>query len=99
VSAARDDIRAVVVAGLADRARRAGRDPAEITDDTDVLGSGLIDSLAFVDLLMAVEEQLGVPLALEQLDFEAVDSLGALVDQLAGIQEPTLAEPGAAPEA
>ena len=96
---ARDEIRAVVVAGLADRARRAGRDPAEITDDTDVLGSGLIDSLAFVDLLMAVEERLGVALALERLDFEAVDSLGALVDQLTGLQEPTLAEPGAAPEA
>ncbi len=99
MSAARDQIREVVVAGLAERARRAGRDPAGLTDQTDVLGSGLVDSLAFVDLLMAVEERLGVPLALERLDFEAVDTLGALVDQLAGLQEPTLAEPGAAPDA
>lgn len=95
---ARETIREVVVAGLADRARQAGRDPGEITDDTDVLASGLIDSLAFVDLLMAVEERLGVPLALERLDFEAMDSLRALVEQLAAVQEPSLADPRAAPD-
>ena len=37
---------------------------------------------------MAVEAELGRPLALERLDFERIDSLGALVDQLHDLQEP-----------
>jgi acyl carrier protein len=75
-----------------------GRDPADLSDDTDILGSGLVDSLGFVDLLMSVESELGQPLALERLDFDQIDCLGALVDQLHGllstVETPTLPEAG-----
>jgi acyl carrier protein len=76
-----------VTDGLAAAAQRAGLDAGELDEGFDVLGSGLVDSLMFVDLLIAVEERLGSPLALEQLDFEAIDNLGSLVDQLHALQD------------
>lgn len=80
-------IRDLLVDLLQDQARRAGLDVTDIDDDTDVLGSGVIDSLAFVDLLITVESRLGASLALDQLDFEQIDSLGTLVDALCQLTE------------
>jgi acyl carrier protein len=88
----RERVRACVVEAVAEGARRSGTPDVVLDDGTDVLGSGIVDSLAFVDLLMVVEERLGTPLALDRLDFEAIDSLGALVDQIHGLQEPAVAE-------
>jgi acyl carrier protein len=79
----RDRIHAAVCGALSGRAGEAG---VELSDATDLLGSGLVDSLAFVDLLLGVEEEIGVPLPLELLDFSDVSSLGSLVDQLWRLQ-------------
>ena len=38
--------------------------------DADLLASGVLDSLALVELLMQLEMRYGVPIALEKLDFE-----------------------------
>lgn len=81
----REQVHAAVVDALAAHAERHGLAAGALGRDVDVLGSGLIDSLGFVDMLMDVEEHLGAPLALELLDFERLDSLGAIVDQLWGI--------------
>lgn len=78
----RERIHEVVMSALVERTRQNGLAGDGLSDDTDILGSGLIDSLAFVDLLMLVEAELGAPLALEQLDLERIDSLRALVDAL-----------------
>lgn len=52
---------------------------------TDILETGLLDSLALVTLLVELEERFGVRIDLETLDLEdlrTVESLGAVVDQL-----------------
>jgi acyl carrier protein len=82
VNETRQQIRNIVVRVLTEHAGHAGFDPAELSDDTDVLGSGIIDSLAFVELLMRVEVELETTLALDQLDFEQITDLGALVEAL-----------------
>jgi acyl carrier protein len=83
VSGDRERIREAVVGALAGRAREAA---VEVRDDTDILGSGLLDSLAFVDLLLGVEAEIGAPLPLERLDFAEVSDVGSLVDQLSRLQ-------------
>lgn len=53
--------------------------------ETDILETGLLDSLALVTLLVELEERFGVRIDLETLDLEdlrTVESLGAVVDQL-----------------
>ncbi len=52
---------------------------------TDILETGLLDSLALVTLLVELEERFGVRIDLETLDLEqlrTVESLGVVVDQL-----------------
>ncbi len=72
-------IRNAVLGALRQPLVIAGLDPNDIDNDFDILGSGIIDSLAFVDLLLAVEAELGSQLELELLDFDDVTSLGALM--------------------
>jgi acyl carrier protein len=51
--------------------------------DTDLIGSGVLDSLALVELLFALEREFGVTIPLEELDIDAfrtVESIAELVD-------------------
>jgi acyl carrier protein len=53
--------------------------------DADLIESGLLDSLALVELLFALEREFGVAIALEELDidtFRSVRRIGAFVDGL-----------------
>jgi acyl carrier protein len=50
--------------------------------DTDLLATGLLDSLGFVDLLLALERRLGVHIAMESLEpdnFRSLTSIAAFV--------------------
>lgn len=52
--------------------------------DIDLFETGLIDSLAFVDLLMALEQELGVSASVEDLDldnFRTIDQIARFVDE------------------
>lgn len=53
-----------------------GVDPAAATDDLDLRASGAIDSLGFVELVVALEEEFGVELELEEVDPEELTVLG-----------------------
>jgi acyl carrier protein len=63
---------AVVRAALADflnsQSRGEAIDPESLTDDYDLLLSGLIDSLGLLNLIATLKEQFG-----EHVDFEALD--------------------------
>jgi acyl carrier protein len=82
----REDIRRAVVEALSPRAREIGMAPEDIGGDFDILGSGIVDSLGFVELLLAVEEALGQPVELERLSFGELTSLNGLVEQIHGLQ-------------
>lgn len=46
--------------------------------DTDLFASGLIDSLAFVELLVGIEEELGTRIALDELDLEDLRTIAGI---------------------
>jgi D-alanine--poly(phosphoribitol) ligase subunit 2 len=51
--------------------------------DADLIDTGVLDSLALVELLFALEREFGVTIPLEELDIDAfrtVESIGRLVD-------------------
>ena len=51
--------------------------------DADLIDSGVLDSLALVELLFALEREFGVTIPLEELDidtFRSVASIAELVD-------------------
>jgi acyl carrier protein len=54
--------------------------------DADLIDSGLIDSLALVELLFAIEQRFSVDLALEELEIESFRTLDRLATVIAQAQ-------------
>ena len=48
--------------------------------DTDLFESGVLDSLAFVDLLLALEQRFGVTTSLEDLEVDNFRSIACIAD-------------------
>jgi acyl carrier protein len=54
-------------------------------DETDLIESGVIDSLALVELLFALEEEFSVSLPLDTLDVESFRSVRTIGEFIAGL--------------
>lgn len=60
-----------------------GIDPESLPADFDLRANGIIDSLAFVELVVELEDTHGIELDLEALDPEQVTVLGSLAAHVA----------------
>lgn len=54
--------------------------------DTDLIESGLLDSLALVELLHALETELGVEVPLDSLEIESFRSVETIAELVAGLR-------------
>ena len=72
------DLRAEVAAVFAD-----GLKINVPSHDTDLLATGLLDSLGFVDLLLELERRFGVRVALDRLEPDDFRSVGTIADFIA----------------
>ncbi len=54
----------------------------QVGEDTDVLVTGLLDSLTFVEILVRLEEAFEVEVDVEHLDIEDFRSVGAITSFL-----------------
>lgn len=61
-----DTLRAAIADRLTQRLARLGLTPDDLTDDLDLVRSGILDSLGFVDLIAGLEEHTGKQVDLEQ---------------------------------
>jgi acyl carrier protein len=52
--------------------------------DTDLLETGTLDSLKFVDLLACLEEEFGVQVSLEDLELDSFRSISRIAEFVAG---------------
>lgn len=54
------------------------------SEDTDLIDGGLLDSLALVELLFAIEREFGIRIQLDELDIESfrtVERIGEFVER------------------
>ena len=51
--------------------------------DTDLIDSGLLDSLQLVQLLLHIEQQLGLRIALDEVELDDLRSVGRLAHVIA----------------
>jgi len=56
--------------------------------DTDLVQSGLLDSLALVELLVAVEQEFAITFSPEELEIESFRSLKALTELVESHENP-----------
>jgi acyl carrier protein len=83
----REAIRRAIVDALSRPAETMGIRTEDIDGSFDILGTGIVDSFGFVELLLGVEAALGRSIELEQLSFGELTSLDELVDQLHALQQ------------
>jgi acyl carrier protein len=82
----RDDVRAHLVGQVIDLMAHQGGaavDAAAISDDTDLLLDGYIDSLGLLELTESLNEFSGVEIDFNELDPELVTVVGPLTDFVA----------------
>jgi acyl carrier protein len=71
-----DSVRDFVVGRFATDIEAFGYDPLALADDFDLLRSGLLDSLGFIELVAELEEHFGGTIDFEELDPEQLTLLG-----------------------
>ena len=74
-----DQIRAFITERIRTLANEKGEALAAIDDDYNLVESGLFDSVAFVQLIMDVEDTLDLEVNFDDLDPEEFTRLGGLV--------------------
>lgn len=87
----RDTIYAATMDYLTERTLKEAGAPRELSMTTDAFGSGLLDSMAFVELMTAVETKAGIEIDFLLVDPEKLETIGDLIDQLAGAAKPAAA--------
>lgn len=55
--------------------------------DTDLLDSGLLDSLAFVDLLVHLEREFGIKISLEDLETDNFRCISKIAEFVANLNQ------------
>jgi acyl carrier protein len=53
------------------------------TPDTDLIATGLLDSMQIVELVMQIEQQFGVRIGLERVDFDDLRSVSGIARLIA----------------
>ena len=64
------------------RLRDAAKNAPQIDGGFRLFQAGGLDSIDFVELLTQIDEQLGHALVLGELDFDRLEAVNALVEQL-----------------
>jgi acyl carrier protein len=55
-----ENVRSFLLERLEPQLRQAGREPAALSDETDLFTAGVIDSLAIVELVSVVSDRYGI---------------------------------------
>lgn len=77
-------LRSAIAERLTQRLARLGLSPSDLTDDLDLVRSGILDSLGFVDLIADMEIATGKQVDLEQaLERGNATTVGSIVSLFA----------------
>ena len=71
-------IRTFIVARLTDILRAKGKPADGVTDQTNMIQDGLVDSLGFLEITTAIENEFDVELDFAELDPETFTTVGGL---------------------
>jgi acyl carrier protein len=76
-------VRQLLLSECSDALAALGMTPAQVPDDFDLRAHGVVDSLGFLELVTALEEELGLEVDLDVLAPEHLTTVGPLVEAVA----------------
>lgn len=77
-SATVDDVQDFIFGRLTEQLEGSGFTPAELPPAFDLLLEGVIDSLSFVELIVALENRYGLKFDFDELDADDLTRIGPL---------------------
>jgi len=72
------EIRSFLIDRYSNELSGLGLNPLNISDDFDLITEGVIDSLAFLDLVTAIEEEFQLEIDFDEIDAEEMTIIGPL---------------------
>lgn len=76
-------VRNLILAACGPALADFGISAADAPGDLDLRGSGMIDSLGFVEVIVSLEDELGIEIDLEEIDPEQITVLDPLAAHIA----------------
>ena len=77
-----EDIREIVLGIIEPKIVKAGLDKKNISNETDLLMTGILDSFDFIDTICAVEESTGLTVDFSNVDSKSFTTLKGLVTEI-----------------
>lgn len=56
-----------------------------INEDTSLISNGIVDSMTFVNILLAIEEELNIEIDFENIDINSIVTINSLCDAVSKI--------------
>ena len=74
-----DDVKSFMISHLRQKLKAEGRDlKQDITDDSDILMEGIIDSIGFLGLTLSLQAHFNIEIDFEEIDPEQMTIVGPL---------------------
>jgi acyl carrier protein len=82
-----DELRVEIMNFIRPKLARIDFNESKLTDKTDLLGEGILDSFDFIDLIIYLEDCTGIAIDLSKLNFDTFTTLGGLIEEAMSYQK------------
>ena len=82
-----EEIRNIIISFIEPKLIKSDFDKNKLTDETDLLKDGILDSFDFIDLVVYIEDQTNISVDLSQLNFDIFTTLGGFINEVLSQQK------------
>ena len=82
-----EEIRNIIISFIEPKLIKSDFDKNKLTDETDLLKDGILDSFDFIDLVVYIEDQTHISVDLSQLNFDIFTTLGGFINEVLSQQK------------
>jgi acyl carrier protein len=82
-----EELRNIIISFIEPKLIKLDFDKHKLTDETDLLKGGILDSFDFIDLVVYIEDQTHISVDLSQLNFDIFTTLGGFINEVLSQQK------------
>jgi len=82
-----EELRNIIISFIEPKLIKSDFDKHKLTDETDLLKGGILDSFDFIDLVVYIEDQTHISVDLSQLNFDIFTTLGGFINEVLSQQK------------
>ena len=82
-----EELRSIIISFIEPKLIKSDFDKNKLTNETDLLKGGILDSFDFIDLVVYIEDQTHISVDLSQLNFDIFTTLGGFINEVLSQQK------------